>query len=74
MIDNNVEIGEAIWVWNVFGGHWNMKMLNLKCYENVRELSVGLQEFMSWYNNKRIHSSLSYKKPVEVYFAKTNEV
>jgi transposase InsO family protein len=33
-----------------------------------------LGKFINWYNNERIHSSLSYKKPVEVYLGKVGVV
>ncbi|MDR1479466.1 MAG: hypothetical protein LBJ00_11060 [Planctomycetaceae bacterium] len=34
----------------------------------MSELGDGLTEFIRWYNEERIHSSLLYKKPAEVYF------
>jgi putative transposase len=70
--------GKGRWVDNVFIERfwWTLKYEDayLKRYDNVRALSVGLQEFMNWYNNERIHSSLSYKKPAEVYFGNVGEV
>jgi len=39
----------------------------IKEYENVKELKRGIKNFMDYYNNKRFHSSLGYKKPMDVY-------
>jgi len=36
-------------------------------YETVRELSKGLEEFFSFYNNERLHQSLGYRPPQEVH-------
>ena len=41
----------------------------IKEYENVKDLKRGIKEFIDYYNTKRFHSSLGYKKPMEVYFA-----
>jgi putative transposase len=64
--------GKGRWVDNVYIERfwWTLKYeeANIKRYDNVRELSTGLEEFIRWYNTERIHSSLSYKKPIEVYF------
>jgi len=35
------------------------------------ELQQSLEEFRSWYNGLRDHSSLNYKVPEEVYYART---
>lgn len=35
---------------------------------SVKELEVVLEDFVSWYNNKRRHQSLSYKRPVDMYY------
>jgi putative transposase len=48
--------------------------VHLKRYESVRELGDGLTEFIRWYNEERIHSSLLYKKPAEVYCGQVGEV
>jgi putative transposase len=40
---------------------------NLQGFETLPELQVGLEEFMHWYNEERIHSSLSYNVPSAVY-------
>jgi putative transposase len=40
---------------------------NLQGFETLPELQVGLEEFMSWYNEERIHQSLLYNVPSRVY-------
>lgn len=37
--------------------------------EDVITLERCLEEFVSWYNNQRLHQSLKYKTPASVYFA-----
>ncbi|RLC35545.1 IS3 family transposase [candidate division Kazan bacterium] len=37
-------------------------------YGNVREAKEGLWRYFEFYNNERIHSSLGYLTPHEVYF------
>ena len=39
----------------------------IKEYENIKELKEGIASYISYYNNKRFHSSLGYKKPMNVY-------
>ena len=38
-------------------------------YENPRELHEGLKEYFEFYNTQRIHQSLGYITPEEVYQA-----
>lgn len=40
----------------------------LNDYQNVRELKKAIAEYMEFYNHKRWHQSLGYKKPADVYF------
>jgi len=40
----------------------------LKEYQTMEELTEGLEEYFYFYNNERIHQSLNYKTPAEVYF------
>jgi putative transposase len=40
----------------------------LKDYESVREAVESLQRFFLFYNRERIHQSLGYQTPAEVYF------
>lgn len=39
----------------------------LKGYETVRDVEQGLTEYFHFYNTERIHQSLQYKTPQEVY-------
>ncbi len=36
-------------------------------YRSIKELRTGINRFMDFYNFKRFHSALNYKKPMEVY-------
>jgi len=36
-------------------------------YERVSTLKEDVREYIEFYNNKRFHESLNYKKPMEVY-------
>jgi putative transposase len=38
---------------------------------NIRELEKILNEFVTWYNQERLHQALDYQKPAEVYFSST---
>ena len=39
----------------------------LNQYKNIRELQDGIDDYVSFYNYDRIHQSLDYKTPMEVY-------
>ena len=39
----------------------------LRCYETVPELECGLRSYFAFYNGERLHESLGYRPPVEVY-------
>jgi putative transposase len=39
----------------------------LHSYENVKELYQGVKEYIDFYNNRRLHQSLDYKTPSEIY-------
>lgn len=39
----------------------------LKKYETVSDLTAGLQRYFAFYNQERVHQSLEYKTPLEVY-------
>ena len=42
--------------------------VNVNTYETFKEAKLAIFEFIeSWYNNKRIHSTLNYKTPNEKY-------
>jgi putative transposase len=40
-----------------------------KGYETIFECEVGLKKYFALYNDKRLHQSLGYQTPAEVYFA-----
>lgn len=50
--------------WRTLKYEW----LYLNEYEQVRELHCGLQEYMAFYNDDRLHSSLNYRTPREAHF------
>ncbi|WP_155067564.1 IS3 family transposase [Piscirickettsia salmonis] len=33
----------------------------------TKELKAGVTEYIEFYNNKRFHQTLDYKKPMDVY-------
>jgi putative transposase len=70
--------GKGRWVDNVFiERFWRTlkwEETYLKRYSDVREMVAGLEAYMTFYNQERTHSSLSYKKPAEVYFGEVGEV
>jgi len=39
----------------------------LKEYEDVKELKAGIRRFITFYNYNRLHASLAYDKPMNVY-------
>jgi putative transposase len=39
----------------------------LKEYRTYQELIAGLKNYFNFYNNKRIHQSLEYKTPADIY-------
>ena len=49
---------------------WSVKYENvyLHAYQNGKELFRGLNNYFDYYNNRRLHSSLDYKTPKEVFF------
>lgn len=38
-----------------------------KCYESVQEAQDGISRYLKFYNKERLHQSLGYKTPFEVY-------
>ncbi len=46
----------------------------LREYETVKELKSGIRDFITFYNTKRFHSSLGYRKPLNVYLENQAEV
>jgi len=39
-------------------------------YQNIDEAQRGLSEYFQFYNTERIHQSLDYKTPSQIYFSK----
>ncbi|MCF4144514.1 integrase core domain-containing protein, partial [Dethiosulfovibrio acidaminovorans] len=52
--------------WRTLKYEW----LYLNEYERVADLSRDLQKYLTFYNSKRLHSSLGYRTPQEIYFGK----
>lgn len=46
----------------------------LKKYETMFDCEAGLKKYFSFYNNDRIHQSLDYKIPADVYFIGSRKV
>ena len=46
----------------------------LNRYETMPEAKIGINKFIYFYNTQRIHSSLEYKTPDEIYYNITTEV
>jgi putative transposase len=46
----------------------------LMSYTNFKQLKKGLEEYMDFYNNKRVHQSLNYCTPSEFYNQYQNEL
>jgi putative transposase len=66
--------GRGRWLDNVYIERfwWTAKYecTHLHGFETLPKLQQGLEGFMSWYNDKRIQSSLLYHVPSDVYFGK----
>lgn len=46
----------------------------LKSYANPKEANEGLNAYFDFYNNRRMHQSLSYKTPAQIYFKKVDRL
>lgn len=73
--ENKIKIsmdGKGRWADNViierFFRTLKYENIFLKRYENMMELKKGVKEFIDFYNNDRLHSSLNYETPDSVYF------
>lgn len=40
----------------------------IKEYESPKDARISLKQYITYYNNERLHSSLSYRTPKEIYF------
>ena len=38
-------------------------------FKNISELKEGINSYVDKYNNRRFHSSIGYKKPMDVYLS-----
>lgn len=58
---------------NIFIERWFRSLkhedIYLKEYQNVPEVKAGIADYVCFYNTKRIHASLEYKTPEQVYYA-----
>lgn len=54
--------------WRTLKYEW----LYMNSYDSIRELKAGLRSYIEFYNSKRIHQSLGYKTPDEVYWSKAS--
>ena len=66
--------GRGRWLDNVYIERfwWTAKYecTHLHGFESLPELKKGLEHFMTWYNDDRIHSSLEYHVPSAIYTGK----
>lgn len=44
----------------------------IRGYSDYNEAREGLNEYLQFYNHERIHQSLGYKTPAEIYFQRAN--
>ena len=45
-----------------------VEKIYLNEYERISVLKEDVKEYINFYNHKRFHESLQYKKPMEIYF------
>ena len=64
--------GKGRWIDNVFVERlWRSvkyEDIYLRAYENGRDVQAGLTRYFDFYNRKRLHQSLHYRTPDELYF------
>jgi putative transposase len=65
--------GKGRWVDNVFVERlWRSvkyEDIYLHAYDTLREVKAALTRYFSFYNERRVHQSLEYRTPDEMYFA-----
>ena len=49
------------------------KEVYLNDYGTVNEAKQGIGNYIAFYNQERLHQSLSYKTPAEMYFDSNNQ-
>lgn len=66
--------GKARWVDNVIIERWfrslKTEYVYLTEYQNPQELRKGIDLYVKEYNNMRLHQSLDYQTPTQVYYQK----
>lgn len=74
LIDNDIQIsmdGKGRATDNIaierFWRSAKQENIYLNEYQNIKQLKMGMAEYISFYNNDRFHQSLKYQKPMEVY-------
>ncbi len=45
----------------------NVERIYLNEYDTIQELKDDVRDYMEFYNYKRFHETLEYKKPMSVY-------
>ncbi len=43
-------------------------------YKNIKSLNRAIEKYMNTYNKKRLHSSIGYKTPNEIYYQAENNL
>ncbi len=43
-------------------------------FESIEHLRLELFDYVNWYNNHRLHSSLGYKSPIEYKYLHLKKV
>jgi len=46
----------------------------LQQYNTIKEAHIGIGKFIKYYNSERLHSSISYHTPNEVYYQAVNNL
>ena len=76
LLDRGIQIsmdGRGRALDNIFVEHlWRTvkyENIYLNDYQSVPELRLGLQQYFEFYNHQRLHQSLDYQTPAEVYYS-----
>ena len=81
LVKNNIKIsmdGKGRWADNIiierFWRTLKHEHILLHAFESVKEIKESIKKFIMVYNYKRLHQSLGYKTPAEVYFEQQKHV